>query len=163
WYNYIVQHNPTPRGFRTGRGNAYETPLRDKNHGRIYRIVYTNAPASGAPAGDPSDARGLVDLLRNDNQFWRLHAQTQPVQRGKTDVVPLLIELVRDRSVDALGLNAGAIHALWTLHGLGALNGSASEAVDAAAAALAHPSAGVRRNAAQVLPRDARSTGLVLS
>ncbi len=26
WYNYIVQHNPTPQGFKTGRGNAYETP-----------------------------------------------------------------------------------------------------------------------------------------
>ncbi len=39
WYNYIVQHNPTPEGFRTGKGSAYETPLRDKTHGRIYRIV----------------------------------------------------------------------------------------------------------------------------
>ncbi len=35
WYNFIVQHNPTPRGFRTGRGNAYENDLRDKKHGRI--------------------------------------------------------------------------------------------------------------------------------
>ena len=25
WYNFIVQHNPTPRGFKTGKGNAYET------------------------------------------------------------------------------------------------------------------------------------------
>jgi len=40
WYNYIIQHNPTPRGFQTGKGAAYETPLRDKTHGRIYRIVY---------------------------------------------------------------------------------------------------------------------------
>ncbi|MEX0867571.1 MAG: PVC-type heme-binding CxxCH protein, partial [Pirellulales bacterium] len=30
WYNYIVQHNPTPQGFKTGKGNAYETELRDK-------------------------------------------------------------------------------------------------------------------------------------
>src|SRR5262249_17041662 len=40
WYNYIVQHNPTPPGFTTGKGNAYLTDLRDKTHGRIYRIVY---------------------------------------------------------------------------------------------------------------------------
>src|SRR5262245_46125749 len=40
WYNYIVQHNPTPNGFRTGKGAAYESDLRDKKHGRIYRIVY---------------------------------------------------------------------------------------------------------------------------
>ena len=33
WYNFIVQHNPTPEGFRTGKGNAYVTPLRDATHG----------------------------------------------------------------------------------------------------------------------------------
>ena len=47
WYNYIVQHNPTPRGFKTGKGAAYETPLRDKTHGRIYRVVYDDAKARG--------------------------------------------------------------------------------------------------------------------
>ena len=46
------------------------------------------------------------------------------VERGQTDVVPQLIELASDKSVDAIGLNVGAIHALWTLHGLGALDGS---------------------------------------
>ena len=56
WYNYIVQHNPTPRGFKTGKGNAYETPLRDKTHGRIYRIVYKDAKPSHA-AGARSERR----------------------------------------------------------------------------------------------------------
>ena len=46
WYNYIVQHNPTPKGFETGKGGAYVTPLRDKTHGRIYRIVYKGAKPS---------------------------------------------------------------------------------------------------------------------
>ena len=49
WYNFIVQHNPTPHGFKTGKGNAYETPLRDKTHGRIYRIVYKDAQAVAPP------------------------------------------------------------------------------------------------------------------
>src|ERR687887_1767171 len=40
WYNFIVQHNPTPQGFKTGRGAAYENDLRDKTHGRIYRVVH---------------------------------------------------------------------------------------------------------------------------
>ena len=39
WYNFIVQHNPTPQGFETGKGAAYETKLRDKKYGRIYRVV----------------------------------------------------------------------------------------------------------------------------
>src|SRR4029450_7302939 len=74
WYNYIVQHNPTPPGFKTGKGNAYETPLRDKTHGRIYRIVSKDAVPSPAPVLDPGDPKGLVSALRQDNQFWRMHA-----------------------------------------------------------------------------------------
>ncbi len=47
WYNYIVQHNPIPEGFKGGKGGAYETELRDKSHGRIYRIVWDGAAAPG--------------------------------------------------------------------------------------------------------------------
>ena len=43
WYAFIVQHNPTPQGFKNGKGNAFETELRDKAHGRIYRVVYKKA------------------------------------------------------------------------------------------------------------------------
>ena len=61
-----------------------------------------------------------------------------------------------DQPVDAIGLNPAAIHALWTLHGLGALDGPDAGATRGRRAALRHPSAGVRRNAVQVLPpRDA--------
>src|SRR5262249_35691585 len=112
---------------------------------------------------DPSDPRGLVAGLRHDNQLWRMHAQRLLVERGKTDVVPDLIELARDDSVDGIGLNAGAIHALWTLHGLGVLDGSQPAALGAAIAALRHPSAGVRRNAVQVLPRNERSASAILA
>jgi hypothetical protein len=54
WYNYIVQHNPTPPGFRTGRGNAYEIDLRDKKHGRIYRLVYSGSNVPARVASEPS-------------------------------------------------------------------------------------------------------------
>ena len=161
WYNYIVQHNPTPHGFKTGTGNAYETPLRDKTHGRIYRIVYKDAPASRPPVLHTDDPQGLVAALGNDNQFWRMHAQRLLVERGKTDVVPALIERSRDRSVDAIGLNAGAIHAALDASGPGVLDGSNADATGAATAALKHPSAGVRRNALQVLPRNPQSAAAV--
>jgi putative membrane-bound dehydrogenase-like protein len=162
WYNYIVQHNPTPRGFRTGRGNAYETPLRDKVHGRIYRIVYNDAKATTPPSLDPGDAKELVAALGSDNQFWRMHAQRLLVERANADVVPALIERVHDRSVDAIGLNVGAIHALCALHGLGALDGPDATASEAVVGALKHRSAGVRRIALQVLPRAGQSVGAVL-
>lgn len=150
WYNYIVQHNPTPQGFETGKGAAYETPLRDKTHGRIYRIVHENGQESPNPGLDPNDPASLLRGLKSPNQLWRMHAQRLLIERGKLDdVLQPLITLVNDKSVDGIGLNAPAIHALWTLQGLGALprNQAAS---DAAMAALKHPSSGVRRNAAQV-------------
>jgi putative membrane-bound dehydrogenase-like protein len=53
WYSPVVQHNPTPRGFTTGKGNAYETPHRDKQHGRIWRIVWRGEVATPQPEAPP--------------------------------------------------------------------------------------------------------------
>ena len=121
WYNYIVQHNPTPIGFETGKGNAYDTSLRDKTRGRIYRVVHREGTPSTQPLLDPSDPDTLLDGLTHDNKLWRLHAQRLLVERGQKDVIPELLGLVENPAVDALGLNPAAIHALWTLKGLGAL------------------------------------------
>jgi uncharacterized protein len=166
WYNFIVQHNPTPHGFKTGRGAAYENDLRDKTHGRIYRVVYGGNEGNRTPprfslAGATPEQ--LVAALKNDNLFWRRHAQRLLVERGNKDVLPALYALVRDTSLDAIGLNVGAIHALWTIHGLGALDGSNPQATAVAVEALKHPSAGVRRNAVQVLPMDAKAVDAILA
>lgn len=161
WYAFIVQHNPTPHGFKTGKRGAYETRLRDHKHGRIYRLVYTGAKETKTVSLKDATPEQLVATLKNDNFFWRRHAQRLLVERGNKDVVPALVKLVKDDSVDAIGLNPGAIHALWTLHGLGALDGSNAEVVQAAVAALRHKSPGVRRNAVQVLPRSAETVNAI--
>ena len=57
--------------------------------------------------------------------------------------------------MDEIGINAPAIHALWTLHGLKAFNGTNPEALNVAIKALTHPAAGVRRAAIEVLPKTA--------
>ena len=101
--------------------------------------------------------------LANDNMLWREHAQRLLVERGQQDVLPGLFALVRDTKLDAIGLNVGAIHALWTLQGLGALDGNNADATAVAYQALKHPSAGVRRNAVQVLPRSAESVAALLA
>ncbi|HEX3150869.1 MAG TPA: PVC-type heme-binding CxxCH protein [Gemmataceae bacterium] len=162
WYNFIVQHNPTPQGFRTGKGAAYENDLRDKTHGRIYRVVFDDKQERKTfSLADPTPEK-LVSALTSDNLFWRRHAQRLLVERAKADVLPALYTLVRDAKVDEIGLNVGAIHALWTIHGLGALNGSNPEATAVAVAALKHPSAGVRRNAVQVLPMNEAAVDAIL-
>ena len=84
-------------------------------------------------------------------------AQRLLVERGRTDVVPQLIAIVNDRSVDRIGLNSPAVHALWTLQGLGALDGRNALALGAARRALTHPAAGVRKAAQSVLPKTTTS------
>jgi len=163
WYNYIIQHNPVPQGFKNGKGNAYDTPLRDHSHGRIYRLVYKDAKPYQPLKLDPKDGPGLVAALKNDNMFWRTTAQRLLIERGNADVVPALIALTQDNAIDELGLNVGAIHALWTLQGLKSLDGSNAAATAAALAALKHPSAGVRRNAVNVLPRNDASASALLA
>ncbi|MEA2734069.1 MAG: uncharacterized protein QOE14_520, partial [Humisphaera sp.] len=163
WYAYIVQHNPTPQGYQNGPGNAYETPRRaDHRHGRIYRIVYSGGTPGKSLDLSQATARELVVALRNDNLLWRTHAQRLLVEKQDKTVVDDLIKLAGDQSVDEIGLNVGAIHALGTLKGLGALDGSNKDAIAVAAGALKHPSAGVRRNALQVLPPSSETLQAIL-
>ena len=160
WYNYIVQHNPTPFGFENGKGNAYITHLRDKKHGRIYRIVHKDAQTPDSLQLDTASTEELVNALHNDNQLWRMHAQRLIVENNKKDAIPALIEMARDTTVDEIGLNPGVIHALATLDGLRAFE--SGPALVVANAALRHKSAGVRRMAIQVLPESDSTTNALL-
>jgi uncharacterized protein len=162
WYNFIVQHNPTPPGFSNGPGNAYESSLRDRRRGRIFRIAYKNATAAPKRSLSMTDTAGLLDALASDNMLWRLTAQRLLVERGQKDVVPQLLSLVKNTSLDAIGINGGAMHALWTLKGLGELESTTTESYRAAVAALKHPAAGVRKAAAMVLPKQVEAAGALL-
>jgi putative membrane-bound dehydrogenase-like protein len=162
WYNFIIQHNPTPVGFENGKGNAYINPLRDRTHGRVYKIVYKDAVASKIKSLDRKDPKSLLLGLESDNMFWRTTAQRLIVETGNKTLVPALYKLIKDRKVDELGINASAIHALWTLQGLGLFDGSNAEAFGVAVEALKHPSAGVRKAALQVLPNNSASLATIL-
>lgn len=158
WYNFIIQHNPRPTkegaGFEgeMGAGNAHENPLRDRHHGRIYRIVARDAaPAKELDLSSASTSE-LVEALANDNMFWRVTAQRKLVREKRREAIPQLREiLLQDRSVDAIGLNTRVIHAIWSLQGLGAFNVASPAGRQAVAAALEHPSAAARKNAVMAL------------
>ncbi|MEP3208115.1 MAG: PVC-type heme-binding CxxCH protein [Maribacter sp.] len=159
WYNFIVQHNPTPTesfgGFKgeNGQGNAYVNPLRDKSRGRIWRVVPKIGKLQNSLGLDKENPEELVRTLAHQNMFWRLTAQRLLIERGDTDVLPALYKLVTDMKVDALGLNAGALHALWTIDGLGAL-GLDTQGIEIVTGALLHPAAAVRKAAIQILPKN---------
>jgi hypothetical protein len=160
WYDFIIQHNPTPSissaGLQSenGKGNAYINPLRDHERGRIYRIAYKNNDQKNVLSLSKDDSEGLIRALTNSNMFWRTTAQRLLVENGDGAILSELYKLVQNRTLDEIGINAPAVHALWTIHGLKALDGTNKEALDVAMKALEHPSAGVRRAAIEVLPKN---------
>ncbi len=159
WYDFIIQHNPTPTSessglkAENGQGNAYINPLRDHERGRIYRLAYKGSDQKNTISLSKDDTKGLLAALSNNNMFWRTTAQRLLVEKGDKTILPALYKLVQDEKVDEIGLNAPAVHALWTMHGLKVLDGTNQEALVVAKTALSHPAAGVRKTAIQVLPK----------
>jgi putative membrane-bound dehydrogenase-like protein len=154
WQNFIIQHNPTPSNERggyaakTGVGGAHENPLRDATRGRIFRIVWEHAKPTQPKSLKGVPAAQLVTALGDGTQFWRLTAQRLLVEGRRTDAVPALKQAVAGNA------SIKAIHALWTLHGLGALDEATHRT------ALVHADAAVRRNATRALGRDAKAIAL---
>ena len=149
--NFIIQHNPTPSvgrgGFaaKTGVGGAHENVLRDHARGRIYRVVWNQAKTTAVTSLKGATAPQLTAALSDSNLFWRLTAQRLLVEGKKLDAVPALKQAATN-SPPIL-----ALHALWTLHGLGQLDD------DTHRGALLHPAPPVRRNATRALGADDRA------
>ncbi|MFM8275101.1 MAG: c-type cytochrome, partial [Gemmata sp.] len=142
-------------GFRNGKGNAYETELRDRTHGRIYRVVYAKAKDEKPFSLKDATPDQLIAALKHPNMTWRLHAQRLLTASASADTVGALLKALEDKSVDETGNNPGVVHALHALATLGALDGKNQAAAKAAVAAAAHPSAAVRVAALAVVPRQA--------
>lgn len=157
WQNYIIQHNPTPNvnrgGYaaKTGTGGAHENPLRDNNRGRIYRVVWEKAKPAAITSLKGATTAQLVAALGSGTQFWRLTAQRLLVEGKHTDAAPALKQALTGRAA------VKAIHALWTLQGLGLLDETTHRA------ALVHADAAVRRNATRALGSDAAAVSMLLS
>lgn len=121
WYNLIIQHNPTPNknsaglDARNGRGNAYETPLRDKQHGRIYRVYPKGSKDDINPKLDPKKPASLVAALDHPNMFWRITAQWLISESGNKVLAPELVRLVQNSEF-------AAPHALEALAALNELD-----------------------------------------
>ncbi len=148
WYNIIIQHNPTPSkgsaGYdaKTGKGNAYETPLRDKSMGRIYRIYPRGSDNDAYPKLDTADLDSLVAGLGHPNLLWRLAAQRMIVDSHSPDAAGKLRGIVKS------GQPRAALHAFRALQGLGQLD------ADSIKSALASSDRGMFRAGLQNAPLD---------
>ncbi len=166
WYNPVIQHNPDKRGMdnqiwnaEKGEGNAHKNKLRDYGHGRIYIITHEDGDDSEITTLDPNNDQELLEALQSDNMFWRTTAQRLIVENKKVSLIPDLINMAgSNETQDKTGLNAAALHALWTLDGLGALNGSNAEANEVVTKALNSSSYAVKRAALALLPSTKESS-----
>ena len=160
FYSFIIQHNPTPSiqsaGIQatTGRGGAYKTEndLRDQTHGRIYRVVWKDGPKSSIKSLAKAKSPELVAALDSGNQFWSLTAQRLIVDNKMKDAAPAL----KKRVTSGTG-GKGAIHALWSLEGIGALD------KDTHQKALLDKDPALRRNAIRALPANEAGRQLFFS
>src|SRR3546814_6955182 len=84
--------------------------------------------------------------------FWRLTAQRLIVQHQLNGLAGELAKLIQQDTVDAIHTNGPALHAIWTLSGLGLLDGSHPQPLRVVIAALKHSAPGVRKAAVQALP-----------
>jgi putative membrane-bound dehydrogenase-like protein len=116
--------------------------LESRKRGRIWRIVPTSFPrdaksrAARKPALRKAPVAELVKHLDDANVWWRLTAQRLLVERQDRGAVKPLRKLAR-----AARTAPGRAHALWTLHGLKALEDGLIEL------ALKDDVAGVREQA----------------
>ena len=164
WYNPVIQHNPDKRGMPNqiwnddkGPGNAHLNELRDKKHGRIYVIKHKSGRRSAIQSLTAKDENGLLTGLKSENMFWRTTAQRLIVENQLEQLIPELIRLAGTKG-------KGAVHALWTLDGLGALDSSNAENTALLTKALSSNTPALQRAGLALLPKtDQGSTALLQS
>jgi mono/diheme cytochrome c family protein len=95
---------------------------KNKQHGRIYRLVYDGMQPGPQPHILDEPTSKLVTYLDHPNGWWRDNAQKEIVVRGDKSVVPALKQIaVGEQGPLASKPTAlGSLHALWTLDGLDA-------------------------------------------
>ena len=110
WYNFIIQHNPTPQGFSNGAGNAYE----------IVACAINRAAASTASPTRTRRRRAKRSLSKNDTaglleragvrQHAVAAARAAAARRARPEGRRAAADRAghRTRSVDAIGINGGA-------------------------------------------------------
>ena len=129
-----------------------ENNLRDQKHGRIYRVVWKDAPKSSIKSLANAPTSEIVAALDSENQFWSLTAQRLIVENKLNDAAPVL----KKRVTSGTG-GKGAVHALWALEGIDALD------KDTHQKALLDKDPVLRRNAVRALPANETGRQLFFS
>ena len=74
WYNPIIDHGEVD----------FHHPIRDKSHGRIWRVTNRNKPILPKNLAANQSVSGLLNQLKSPEQLTRLQANRELVERGVT-------------------------------------------------------------------------------
>lgn len=113
FYNRIIGHYEVPLGH----------PGRDRERGRIWRVVYTGggkAPKPASPDLTVATAGELIGYFNHSNLNVRMRATDQITDRIGSAAVDVLKAAVAQPVS-----GTQKVHALWALHRLGALDAAA--------------------------------------
>ena len=163
WYTYIILHNGIDCAAYGGcPGGAWPNPLRNRTRQRVYRLVPADGKLDAVSDLRTATYAQLVATLKHGNMLWRLMAQKLILRKAvtpadKATVEALLVEALKSRGKDALGLDGYALHALWTAEGLGLFTANAAKWDPILKGLLLHPSPAVRMNVAKAMPATAAS------
>jgi len=134
YYRRIIEHPEWMGEDVIQSGTLYD----GIDQGRIFRITPKGTPPAQWTTNLDMNAlsnQELTGFLGNSNAWYRRNAQRLLLDRGNTDVIPKLKEMVQSNP-SALG----RMHAAWTLEGLNALS------PDLVTTLLKDPVPGVREN-----------------
>ncbi len=115
-YRGVLQHRISLTSYlrKQSEDRGLATP---QNLGRIYRVVPSDRPVSRSRPEVAATSAQWVERLAHSNAYWRETAQRVLVERTDNSVVAAIRD-VASKSPQPLG----RLHALWTLHGMGALD-----------------------------------------
>jgi glucose/arabinose dehydrogenase/mono/diheme cytochrome c family protein len=113
-YRGIIQHRIFVTSFLRAQiiERGLETPI---GMGRIYRVVPVDAEPAPAPTLHTATTDELVAALHRQDAWWRETAQRLLVEQRDFTAVPALKEIALNPT------HPGHLNAIWTLHGINAL------------------------------------------
>ncbi|GAB3928993.1 PVC-type heme-binding CxxCH protein [Larkinella terrae] len=112
WYNPIIQHGEVD----------FHDPRRDKEHGRIWRIVAKNRPLVKKPSLSKASVSELLETLKLPEDWTRAQAKQVLKERGAAEVIPAIQKWVQGLDKQDANYEHNLLEALWTYQTLEVVN-----------------------------------------
>jgi putative membrane-bound dehydrogenase-like protein len=164
---FVILHNlpgSPERGLPSvdfDEGNAHLNPLRDKSHGRIYRVVNDESIARSEFDLSKANADEILRAFDSANKFWRVTARRLLLEqdlRGATGILNMMVRKFLDRGNNGALI---ALEALRTLDGFDSFNHPNGQGFDTLKEALIFQNFWLGEVALDVMPRNEKYAQLL--